>query len=88
MYVLHDVKVKYGDLTAQIDYIVITSVFIYFIECKNLIGNITVNEEKTLLYTSIPYDEGWKIKVDGQDVEYKDYLYFGINVVHKCILLF
>lgn len=44
MYVLHDVKVKYGDLTAQIDYIVITSVFIYFIECKNLIGNITVNE--------------------------------------------
>lgn len=43
MYVLHDVKVKYGDLTAQIDYIVITSVFIYFIECKNLIGNITVN---------------------------------------------
>lgn len=33
-------------------------------------GNITVNEEKTLLYTSIPYDEGWKIKVDGQDVEY------------------
>lgn len=44
MYVLHDVKVKYGDLTAQIDYILITSVFIYFIECKNLIGNITVNE--------------------------------------------
>lgn len=26
--------------------------------------------KKTLLYTSIPYDEGWKIKVDGQDVEY------------------
>lgn len=44
MYVLHDVKVKYGDLTAQIDYIVITPIFIYFIECKNLIGNITVNE--------------------------------------------
>lgn len=44
MYVLHDVKVKYGDLTAQIDYIVITPIFIYFIEYKNLIGNITVNE--------------------------------------------
>ena len=45
MYVLHDVKVKYEDLTAQIDYIVITPIFTYYIECKNLIGNITVNEK-------------------------------------------
>ena len=45
MYVLHDVKVKYEDITAQIDYIVITPVFTYYIECKNLIGNTTVNEK-------------------------------------------
>ena len=45
MYVLHDVKVKYKDLTAQIDYVVITPVFTYYIECKNLVGNITVNEK-------------------------------------------
>ena len=45
MYVLQDVKVKYEDLTAQIDYIVITPIFTYYIECKNLIGNITVNEK-------------------------------------------
>lgn len=45
MYVLHDVKVKYENITAQIDYIVITPVFTYYIECKNLIGNITVNEK-------------------------------------------
>ena len=45
MYVLRDIKVKYEDLTAQIDYIVITPVYAYFIECKNLVGNITINEK-------------------------------------------
>jgi hypothetical protein len=44
MYVLKDVNLKYNDLTAQIDYLLITPAYIYFIECKNLIGNITVNE--------------------------------------------
>lgn len=44
MYVLRDVNLKYKDLTAQIDYIIITPGFLYFVECKNLIGNITVNE--------------------------------------------
>lgn len=45
MYILRDIKLKYEDLTAQIDYIVITMDFIYYIECKNLYGNITVNEK-------------------------------------------
>lgn len=45
MYVLRDIKVKYEDLTAQIDYVVITPVFTYYIECKNLIGNITVTNK-------------------------------------------
>lgn len=45
MYVLRDMKFKYGDMTAQIDYIVITPAYTYFIECKNLIGNITVNAQ-------------------------------------------
>lgn len=44
MYVLHDITMKYGDLKAQIDYIIITPAGVYFIECKNLIGNITVND--------------------------------------------
>lgn len=43
MYVLHDINMKYEDLTVQIDYIVITPASMYFIECKNLVGNITVN---------------------------------------------
>ena len=33
-------------------------------------GDITVTEDKTLLYTSISYDEGWSVTVDGTEVEY------------------
>ena len=45
MYVLHDITLVYDDLKAQIDYIVITPAYCYLIECKNLIGNITVNDQ-------------------------------------------
>lgn len=45
MYVLRDIKIKYKDLTAQIDYIIITPVYTYFVECKNLLGNITVTDK-------------------------------------------
>lgn len=44
MFVLHDINFKFEDLTAQVDYIVITKAYAYFIECKNLVGNITINE--------------------------------------------
>ena len=43
MYVLHDVNLVYGDLKAQIDYIVVTPAYNYFIECKNLYGSIVVD---------------------------------------------
>ncbi len=45
MYVLRDIKFKYEDLTAQVDYVVITPVYTYYIECKNLVGNITITEK-------------------------------------------
>ena len=45
MYVLRDIKVKYEDLSAQIDYVVLTPLCTYFIECKNLVGNISINEK-------------------------------------------
>ena len=45
MYVLRDVKVKFEDLTAQIDYVIITPVYTYYVECKNLVGNITVTDK-------------------------------------------
>ena len=45
MYVIRDLKVKYEDLTAQIDYVIITPVYTYYVECKNLTGNITITEK-------------------------------------------
>lgn len=43
MYILHDIYLECDDLSAQIDYIIITRKRVYVIECKNLIGNIEVN---------------------------------------------
>ena len=45
LYVLHDLNIQYEDLKAQIDYVVLSKAYCYFIECKNLVGNITVNEK-------------------------------------------
>ncbi len=35
----------------------------------HLFGDITVTEEKSLFFTSVPYDEGWIIEVDGKPVK-------------------
>ncbi|MBQ9266962.1 MAG: NERD domain-containing protein [Clostridia bacterium] len=43
MYVLHDVNMVYQDLKAQIDYIIITAAYTYFVECKRISGNIFVD---------------------------------------------
>ena len=43
MYVLHDIYLEIGELSAQIDYIVVTRKHIYVIECKNLYGNIEID---------------------------------------------
>ncbi len=43
MYVLHDITLTFEDLKAQIDYIIITKGYCYLVECKNLIGDITVD---------------------------------------------
>ena len=43
MYVLHDINLEIDGLSAQIDYIVITPAKCYLIECKNMIGNITID---------------------------------------------
>lgn len=45
MYVLHDLFFTYGEMSAQIDYLVITRKHIYIIECKNLYGNIEVDNK-------------------------------------------
>ena len=45
MYVLHDIYLEIGELSAQIDYIVVTRKHIYVIECKNLYGNIEIDSD-------------------------------------------
>jgi hypothetical protein len=45
LYVLRDINIEFEDLKAQIDCVVITKRYCYFIECKNLVGNITINEK-------------------------------------------
>ena len=44
MYVLHDINTEFDDLKAQIDYVIVTKAYTYLVECKNMIGNITINE--------------------------------------------
>ena len=35
-----------------------------------LLGTINVSSEQTQIFTSIPYDEGWKVICDGEEVSY------------------
>ena len=51
MYVLHDVNLEYEDMRAQVDYILVTKLCCYFVECKNLVGNITVDEKGNFMQT-------------------------------------
>lgn len=51
MYVLHDIYLEKGDLSAQIDYLVVTRKHIYIIECKNLIGNIEIDSAGNFVRT-------------------------------------
>ena len=45
LYVLRDITLSYEDLKAQIDFVVVSKGFTYLIECKNLIGNIYVDNK-------------------------------------------
>ena len=37
----------------------------------HLVGKVNITDESTVMMTSIPYNEGWKIEVDGKSVETK-----------------
>lgn len=43
MYILHDIYLENEDLSAQIDYLVFTRKICFVIECKNLYGDIEIN---------------------------------------------
>lgn len=51
MYVLHDLYLEDEGLSAQIDYLVITRKCSFVIECKNLYGNIEINEKGDFIRT-------------------------------------
>lgn len=51
LYILHDVYLQDGDLTAQIDYLVFTRKMCFVIECKNLYGNIEINSTGDFIRT-------------------------------------
>lgn len=40
--ILHDLYLKYNDLTAQIDFVAINPRFFLVIECKNMVGDIQI----------------------------------------------
>lgn len=51
MYVLHDIYIETGDLSAQIDYYIITSRLNFVLECKNLFGNIEIDSKGNFIRT-------------------------------------
>ncbi len=62
MYVLHDLFLEDEGLKAQIDYLIITRKNVYIIECKNLYGNIEINNSGSFIrsyqYKGKTYKEG------------------------------
>ena len=51
MYILQDICLEHGELSAQIDYMIVTRKRIYIIECKNMIGDIEVNNTGDFIRT-------------------------------------
>ncbi|WP_041140056.1 HRDC domain-containing protein [Beduini massiliensis] len=49
LYILHDVYFEIDGFTAQIDFLVFTPKLCFVIECKNLYGNITVNNDGSFI---------------------------------------
>lgn len=62
MYILHDIYLEDGDLSAQIDYIVFTKKICFVIECKNLYGDIEINSAGDFIRT---IENGGKKKKEG-----------------------
>lgn len=51
MFILHDIYLEDGDLSAQIDYMVFTKKLTFIIECKNLYGDIEINSNGDFIRT-------------------------------------
>lgn len=51
MFILHDLYLEYGDLSAQIDFLIITRKHYFVVECKNLFGNIEITSSGDFIRT-------------------------------------
>lgn len=51
MFVLHDLYIEYNGLTAQIDYLIVTRGKAFLVECKNLYGDIEINNNGDFIRT-------------------------------------
>ena len=49
MFILRDIHFEIGELSAQMDYIVVTRKITFIIECKNLIGNIEIDHKSNFI---------------------------------------
>lgn len=52
MYILHDIYLEDGGLSAQIDYLVFTKKICFVIECKNLYGNVEITNTGDFIRTT------------------------------------
>lgn len=52
MYILYDIYLEDGDLSAQIDYLVFTKKMCFVIECKNLYGNVEITNTGDFIRTT------------------------------------
>lgn len=59
MVVIHDLYFEHEGLTAQIDYLIVTQKLILIVECKNLFGNITVDNQGNFVRT-LNYGKRWQ----------------------------
>lgn len=64
MYILHDLYLKFGDMSAQIDFIIVTRKRTYILECKNFSGNIEVNNRGAFIRK---YDVSGKKNIEGTE---------------------
>lgn len=62
MYILHDLYFEEEDLSAQIDFLVVTRKITFVIECKNLFGNIEINSRGEFIRS---YEYGGKYRKEG-----------------------
>lgn len=51
LFALHDIYLEFGDKSAQIDYLIVTRKQVFVLECKNLIGNIEIDNTGKFLRT-------------------------------------